>query len=177
MANGHVYPELGAGFMQSKSLYWNGGGVFKECAGSAGAALSARAASRGVAVGDLDGDGSLEAVVSNMNASPAVLKNIAAKGNALRIRLEGVKSNRSGIGSRVTVTAAGHKQTDELRSGGSYASQHELALHFGLGAASKASTVEIRWPSGTKELLEDVDANQLIHVREGSGIVERLPWR
>jgi hypothetical protein len=177
MANGHVYPELGPAFPQPKSLYWNGGGVFKEYAGSAGAVLSVPAPSRGLAIGDPDGDGTLEAVVSNMNASPTVLKNVAPKGNSLRIRLEGVKSNRSGIGARVMVSAGGRKQTDELRSGGSYASQHELVLHFGMGASSKADEVEIRWPSGVKEVLEKVSTGQLIYVREGAGITRRAAWR
>jgi hypothetical protein len=77
----------------------------------------------------------------------------------------------------VTVRAGGHTQTDEMRSGGSYVSQHELALHFGLGRPRAAERVEIRWPSGRKEVLENVGAGQLVHVREGSGIVKRTPWR
>ncbi len=183
MANGHIYPELagarvGEDFRQPKALYWNlRNGAFRDITRSAGAALSAPAVSRGVASGDLDGDGALEIVVVNMNERPTVLKNFGPKGNAILIGLTGTKSNRSAVGARVTVTAGELRQTDEVRSGGSYASQSDFRLHFGLGGAAKVDDIEIRWPSGILEKLSNISANRSIQVREGEGIVKSDPFR
>ncbi len=183
MANGHIYPELagaraGEEFRQPKMLYWNlRNGAFRDITRAAGAVLSAPAVSRGAASGDLDGDGALEIVVVNMNDPPAVLKNFGSKGNAILIGLTGTKSNRSAIGARVTVTAGKLRQTDEVRSGGSYASQSDFRLHFGLGDAAKVDEIEIHWPSGAVEKLSSVSANRSIQVREGEGIVKSDPFR
>jgi hypothetical protein len=177
MANGHIYPELagakvGEDFQQSKALYWNlRNGAFRDITKDSGAALEAPRVSRGAAIGDLDGDGSPEILVVNMNEPPSLLKNFGPKGNAILIELEGVKSNRSAIGARIAVTAGKLRQTDEVRSGGSYASQSDFRLHFGLGAATKVDLIEIRWPSGTVEKLEGVVTGQTIRVQEGHGIV------
>lgn len=175
MANGHIYPELGRAFAQPKSLYWNGGGGAFALVRDAG--LEAPRVSRGIAAGDLDGDGVLEFVVSNMNGAPSVLKNFASKGNALILRLEGTKSNTSAIGARVVLHAAGRAQTAEVQSGGSYASQNDFALHFGLGAAQKADRIEIAWPSGLKETVEGLGGNQTVQVKEGLGITKRVSWQ
>lgn len=170
MANGHIYPELGAAYRQAKSLYWNGGGAF------AFVRAGGPAVARGLALGDLDGDGVWEAVVSNLNAPPAVYRVEGPRGNALAVRLEGTKSNRSAVGARVRVTANGRTQTAEVASGGSYASQHDFALPFGLGEATEAE-VEIRWLGGETERLGSLKAGGLYRVKEGSGITGKVPWR
>ncbi len=171
MANGHIYPELKAAYRQTKSLYWNGGGTF------ATLRTGAATASRGLAVGDLDGDGVAEVVVANMNAAPSVFKVDGKRGASLGVRLEGTRGNRSAIGARVKVTVAGKTQTEEVRSGGSYGSQHDFTLLFGLGAAKEAERVEVRWPNGETEVLGKLQAGALYRLKEGAGVVGRVPWR
>ena len=171
MANGHIYPELKAAYRQSKSLYWNGGGAFATI--RTGAAM----ASRGLAVGDLDGDGTAEVIVANMNTTPSVYKVDRTRGVSLGIRLEGTRGNRSAIGARVTVTVAGKTQTEEVRSGGSYGSQHDFTLLFGLGAAKVAERVEVRWPNGETEVMGKLEVGALYRMKEGAGVVGRVPWR
>ena len=183
MANGHIYPELegaktGEEFRQRKILYWNlRNGAFRDITGEGGAALSEPRVSRGLATGDLDGDGAPEILIVNMNQPPSLLKNVGSKGNAILVEAVGTKSNRSAIGARVLVTAGGLRQTDEVRSGGSYASQSDFRLHFGLGSATNVDQIEIRWPSGAVEKLSNVAAGQCIRVREGDGIVKATAFR
>jgi hypothetical protein len=178
MANGHIYPELegakvGEEFRQRKILYWNlRNGSFRDITKDSGTMLSSPRVSRGVATGDLDGDGAPEILIVNMNEPASLLKNFAPKGNSILVELEGTKSNRSAIGARVKVTADKLRQTDEVRSGGSYASQSDFRLHFGLGSATKVDQIEIRWPGGAVENLSNVAAGQCIRVREGDGIVK-----
>ncbi len=163
IANGHIYPELGVKYRQPKSVYWNRGATFS--VGRPGPP----AASRGLAVADLDGDGSEELVVANINAPPSLLKVDGPKGKGFALRLEGTKSNRSAIGARVSVG----KQTKEVTSGGSYASQSDFTLHF----AGDAEQIEIRWPNGESEKLGALPSGALYRVREGAGVVSREPWR
>ncbi|MEO8127147.1 MAG: CRTAC1 family protein [Bryobacteraceae bacterium] len=176
IASGHIYPELArAGksesFEMPRLLYWNlGNGAFRDVTKGSGAALSIVRSSRGLAIGDLDGDGAPEIVIVNMNSSPTILKNFAPKGNYLIIRLTGTESNRSAIGARVTVVMGASKQTATVTSGSSYLSQSDFAQHFGLGKATQADSIEILWPNGRKESLTNVAANQEVHIREGSGI-------
>jgi len=179
MANGHIYPEMESSgreerFLQSKLLYWNNGeGILRDVTGASGVGLNAKAASRGMASGDLDGDGVLETVVMNMNAPPSVLRNVAAKGNAILLQLEGTKSNRRAIGARVKLQAGGRQQVQEVRSGSSYASQPDFRLHFGMGSADAADRIEIRWPAGSVETITQVPANHRIVIREGEGVIRR----
>jgi hypothetical protein len=177
VADGHVYPfiekyNLGEEFRQPRQLFWNrGDGQFFDMSSTAGPGITAKHSSRGIAVGDLNNDGSEEIVVVNLFEPPSLLKNFGPRGNALLIRAV-TASGRDALGARVTVTSGNRKQIDEVRSGGYHISQGDFRAHFGLGQATKAD-VGIRWPQGTVETLKDVDANQWIVVREGKGIVER----
>jgi hypothetical protein len=181
MANGHIYPELegkkvGETYRQSKILYWNlRNGAFRDVTEKAGAALQKPYSSRAIAVGDLDGDGSLEAIATNMNEPPSVFRFAVDRGNALLVELIGTKSNRSAIGARVSVEANGLRLVDEVRSGSSFASQSDFRRHFGLAAATTVEKLHIRWPNGAEETFEGLKANQWITIKEGSGIVRQRP--
>jgi hypothetical protein len=181
--NGHIYPELsGAGkgeeYRQSKLLYWNlRNGAFRDVTAQAGSPLTAPAVSRGLALGDLNGDGSPEVLISNMNEAPSLLRNAGERGNAIVFDLIGTRSNRSAIGARVTVQTGALLQVDEVRSGSSYASQSDFRLHFGLGAATAAESVQVRWPNGASEEFHDIAAGHVVTIREGDGIVKRSPFR
>ncbi len=174
MVNGHVYPEVdgqdvGATFRERKVIYWNQrNGKFQDVSLQAGPAILKPYSSRGIALGDFDNDGSLEILVNNMHDPPSLLKNYGEKKNWIQLKLVGTKSNRDAIGARVVVRAGGHRQTREVRSGGTYISQSDFRLHFGLGDATEAEQVEIRWPSGLVEKLEHLPANRFVTLKEGA---------
>jgi hypothetical protein len=173
MAHGHVYPEvdqadIGEAYPQKTLLYRNqDGGRFRDITAQAGPALQVARPSRGMASGDLNGDGSPEVVIVNMNLPPTLLKNEGARGNSVWLRLEGVKSNRSAIGARVTLEAGGRRQMQEVLGGGGYYSQNELALHFGLGEAMTIDKVEVRWPAGGVQTWAGLEANHKYVLTEG----------
>jgi enediyne biosynthesis protein E4 len=181
VAAGHVYPfvgkyGLGEEFRQPRQLYWNrGDGQFFDMSSTAGPGVTSKHSSRGIAVGDLDNDGSEEIVVVNLFEPPSLLKNFGPRGNALLVRAL-TASGRDAIGARITVTSGHRKQIDEVRSGGYHISQGDFRVHFGLGTVTRAD-VTIRWPQGAVETFKDVAANQLIVAREGKGIVEGHPFR
>jgi hypothetical protein len=109
-----------------------------------------------------------------MNEPPSVLRNdCSTKNNWLKVKCVGTKSNRSGIGARVRVVTGGHSQVNEVMSGGSYISQNDFRVHFGLGSAKQADLLEVRWPLGLVESFRNVAANQLIVVQEGKGIAKQ----
>jgi hypothetical protein len=172
IANGHVYPEvegkqLGDTYLQPTVLFHNlGAGKFDDVTEQAGSAFQTPRSARGLAVGDVDGDGRPEIVLVNMNAAPSLLKNIGPHGNYLNVALTGTKSNRSAIGARVTITAEGRKRIDEVMSGGSYYSQNSLTLHFGLGPATEVEKVEVRWPSGIVQTVGPARADQTLKITE-----------
>jgi hypothetical protein len=174
IANGHVYPEvdrspLGERYLQKTLVYRNlGNGRFEDITRAAGPALEVPRPSRGLAVGDLDGDGRPEIVIDNMNTTPSLLKNTGPRQNFLSLQLAGTKSNRSAIGARVTVEAGGRRQVDEVMSGGSFYSQNDMTLYFGLGRTAVAGRIEVRLPSGERQEWKDVPANQLLSVVEGA---------
>ncbi|HLH17553.1 MAG TPA: CRTAC1 family protein [Bryobacteraceae bacterium] len=173
VANGHVYPEVdrspvGDRYRQKTLVYRNlGNGRFEDVTERAGPALDVLRPARGLAVGDVDGDGRPEIVIVNMNATPSLLKNTGARQNFLSVALTGTQSNRSAIGARVTVEAGGGRQVDEVMSGGSFYSQNEMALYFGLGQASAADRIEVRWPSGKVQTWRNVAANRRLAITEG----------
>jgi hypothetical protein len=175
LANGHVYPEVGdsdveAGYRQRKVLYRNAGkGRFEDVSVLSGAGITDATAARGLALGDFDNDGDLDAVINSVNDVPQLLKCDTVRTNRwLKVKCIGTKSNRSAIGARIICTTSdGLKRIDEVRSGGSYLSQNDLRIHFGLGPHETAD-IEVRWPSGLVESWSAVKANQIIRLTEGS---------
>jgi enediyne biosynthesis protein E4 len=171
--SGHIFPEVeqlktDIHYKDHALLYRNlGDGKFANISELAGPALLERHSARGAAFGDYDNDGSVEIVVNNQNEPPSLFK-LASKpqGNWIILRLEGTRSNRSAIGARVRITTGKHVQIDEVRSGGSYLSQNDLRLHFGLGNATIIDRVEIDWPSGTREIQTGVPVNRVVAFRE-----------
>lgn len=186
LINGHVYPEVEqlkteAGYAQRKLLYRNlRNGRFEDVSMQAGPGISTAIAGRGCAFGDFDNDGDLDVIINPVNDYPELLRcDLTLTHNWIKVRTIGTKSNRSGIGARlrcVTQMPGGrlHSQVDEVRSGGSYFSQNDLRVHFGLGAAQKVDLLEIRWPSGSVETLKDLAVNQLVYVKEGEGIARTV---
>jgi enediyne biosynthesis protein E4 len=186
MSNGHVYPEVDKSkadlkYAEHKYLYRNlRNGRFEEVTNQGGPGIIENASARGCAFGDYDNDGDLDIAVNCMNAIPQLLRcDSTLNRNWIKIKLVGVKSNRTGIGSRVLVTAktipAEEKplvQMDELRSGGSYFSQNDMRMHFGLEQAAKVDLVEIRWLSGQVDQLKDLDVNRLYVIQEGGKILK-----
>ena len=131
-------------------------------------------ASRGLAVGDLFNDGNIDLVIENLDGAPTILRNKGMQGNHwVSFELGGIKSNRLALGAKVTLVSGGMTQMDEVRSGGSYLSQNDLRLHFGLGKATKVDRVEVRWPSGPTEVFTGLEVDRFYSVLEGSGVVDR----
>jgi hypothetical protein len=181
VANGHVYPEVEAGhtgerFKQRRLLYWNrGDGQFFDLSGASGPGISDEHSSRGLAIGDLDNDGEQEVVIVNMGESPTLLKNTApVSGHSLTVRIL-TSTGRDAIGARVTLSADGQKQIDEVRSGGSFMSQNDLRLHFGLGKSSTAE-LTVRWLSGKTESFPKIADGQIVTIQEGKGIIRKQPY-
>jgi hypothetical protein len=173
MANGHVYPEvdsngLSSTFRERKVLYWNQhNGKFKDVSLDAGPGITTLFNSHGVAAADFDNDGAVEILVNNSHDPPSLLKNSGEQGSWISLKLMGTKSNRDAIGTRVTVSAGGHQQLQEVRSGGGYISQSDFRLHFGLGKETRAETVEVKWPSGQRQVFHEVDADKFYLIEEG----------
>jgi enediyne biosynthesis protein E4 len=185
ICNGHVYPEVEqlkteAAYAQRKLLYRNlRNGRFEDVSFKAGPGISTPVAARGCAFGDFDNDGDIDIVVNTVNDYPQLIRcDSRSRNNWIKVRTIGTKSNRSGIGARVRCISRSPESTkaleqiDEVRSGGSYFSQNDLRLHFGLAAAQKVDLIEIRWPSGEADTIRDVPVNRVIYVKEGAGIVK-----
>jgi hypothetical protein len=181
IANGHVYPELESHhhpespYRERCLLYHNSGnGRFEDVTSIAGPGLEVRRSGRGVAFGDLNNRGSLDILINNQNDPPTLLRNLGESPNHwISIHTVGTKSNRDGIGARVEVQAGARRQIEEVMSGGSYLSQSDLRLHFGLGSATRIDRIRVRWPSGVLDHAGDVAADQFLVFEEGLGIVER----
>ena len=173
--NGHVYPEvaetnLESGYRERKVLYRNlGKGKFQDVSMDAGPGILEQVPGRGCAVGDFNNDGNLDVAVNCVNDVPQLLRcDSKLNNNWIKIKTIGVKSNRSGIGARIYCTPdGGHRQMDEVRSGGSYISQNDARVHFGLGAA-KTADLEIRWPSGQVDKFRAEKVNRVLVVKEGA---------
>ncbi len=178
--NGHVYPEVEkltteAGYAQRKVLYRNlKNGRFSDVSMQVGGAVTENTPGRGAAVGDFDNDGDVDVVINVVNAPPELIRNDSrSENNWLKIKLVGVKSNRSGIGSRIKLTADDGTQIEELRSSNSYYSNNDLRINFGVGKSVKVKSVEVQWPSGQIDRLNDLSVNQTITIKEGNGLAVR----
>ncbi len=180
--NGHVYPEvdrykIGESFKNPRIVYRNlGNGRFQDVSQALGPGIAARFSSRGAAFGDYDNDGGIDILINNMNDIPSLLHNVGGnKQNWIKIKLIGTKCNRTAIGARLRVVTGKHAQMDEVHSGGSVMSQSDLRLHFGLGAASVVDLIEVKWPTTQAvERFSGIRANQILTIREGSGIVSTV---
>jgi hypothetical protein len=183
MANGHVYPEVdGLGdtsYKQRKILYRNNGnGTFEDVSVRSGPGIQLKRSSRGVAFGDLWNTGQIDILVGNMNDLPSLLRNrMSYPSKALTIQLQGKASNLFAFGARVTVITKSLHLMNEIRSGGTYLSQSDLRLRFGLGDADKADKVMIRWPDGHEDTLTDVSGGRLVVVDYGGKIVSATNYR
>lgn len=173
LVNGHVFPEIerlhiDIHYRDRAILYQNlSNGKFLDISEHAGAALLEKHSSRGAAFGDFDNDGSVEIAINNQNEAPSLLKDASnAPGNWIMLNLIGTRSNRSAVGARVKLVANGHAQYGEVRSGGSYLSQNDLRLHFGLGLATQVDTLEIAWPSGARQVLKRQPCCRILTIRE-----------
>lgn len=176
MVNGHVYPEVDAiggksRFRQIKNVYWNTGqGGFVDISEQAGPGINTPGSGRGAAFGDLDNDGDIEIVVNNLDSSPSLLVNRAAKAHWLQVRLRGVASNRDGFGAVVRLQAGTLDLVREVRSGGSFLSSNDQRLHFGLGDRQSVDRVAVRWPTGRTEIFGPVPADREVALVEGQGL-------
>ena len=183
VATGNVYPELERRYPESPyksplQLYRNlGHGHFEELFDEAGSAILEPHSSRGVAFGDFDNDGDIDMLVVNLGEPPSLFRNdISGKDHWIKIRAEGTVSNRSAIGARIEVAANGMKQTKEVQSQSSFVSCNDFRLHFGLGNALEAD-VTVRWPSGQRQSLSGLKADQLYTIKEGTGIIPNRGWK
>ena len=180
--NGHVYPQVDAipnspGYKEPMQMFRNNhDGTFEDISKASGVFDMPPESRRGAAFGDVYNDGNMDILVLNIGQAPSLLINKTRSSNhRVAFHLLGTKSNRAAIGARVTIHAAGVMQFNEVRGGGSYLSQNDLRLHFGLGPSDKIDTVEVSWPSGQTELLRDVPADFIDTITEGKGITARVP--
>jgi len=176
---GNVYPEIERSLPQyphrgPRVVFRNRGGTFEDVTARSGPGALEAHSSRGAAFGDFDNDGDVDVLVMNMNEPPSLLRNDYAGTNGwIEVKLEGTRSNRAGLGATVVVGAGGRRQARAVLSQASYYSHDDLRLHFGLGSATRADTVEVRWPSGTVDVLRDVPGRRVVTVREGSSPMGR----
>jgi len=189
IVNGHVMNNSGhfrpgSKEAQRKLLFRNDGpstgsgqgARFREVGRTAGPGFAAEAVGRTLVAGDIDNDGDLDLLVTNNGGPVELLRNDGARQNhAIVMKLAGTRSNRSAIGARVRITAGGVTQVREIKAGSSYLGQGDLRVHVGLGRAARIDRLEIRWPSGTMETVQDAAVDQLVTVTEGQGITGRKP--
>jgi hypothetical protein len=175
---GSVYPEIektlpNYPFKSPRILFRNlGDGKFEELMDQAGTGVTTPHASRGAAFGDFDNDGDVDVLILNLNEPPSLLRNdVSGTNHWLKVKLIGVKSNRSAIGARVTAHYGGKMQAQEVTAQASFYSANDLRVHFGLGTAQTVN-LDIRWPNGSVEKIANAPVDRLLTVREGAGIVK-----
>jgi len=189
IVNGNVVDNIalfrkGAKHAQPSLLLRNVGNRFQRVK-QAGPGFDTESVSRTLAKGDIDNDGDIDLLITNNGGAVRLLLNEGGnRNNALMVRTIGSKnastslraSNRDGIGARLRLSVGSRTLVDQVTSGSSYLGQHDLRVHFGLGAATKADRLEIAWPSGRVDVLENLPANHVITVREGEGEIRRVPF-
>jgi hypothetical protein len=179
MVNGHVYPQVdtvptGPRYREPMVLLENQrDGTFKDISKDVGPAIQIPRVSRGMAIGDLFNDGRVEAVVENLVGRPTVLRpEGGARHHWISVQLEGLRSNRLALNARVRATSGRLVQLDEVRSGGSYLSQNDLRIHFGLGDHQRVDKLEVLWPDGKVQSIPNLAADRYYTIREGAGLVK-----
>jgi hypothetical protein len=182
IVNGHVIDNTamfraGSTHAQRKLLFQNTNGRrFAEVGRQSGPGFARDDVGRALLAGDIDNDGDVDVVVTNNGGAAEVLRNGGTGRNSIEIRLVGSRSNRDGLGSRITVTAGGRTQVREVKSGSSYLGQNDLRVHVGLGEATRVDRIDLRWSAGTTETIPGVPANQIVTITEGKGITGRSPY-
>jgi enediyne biosynthesis protein E4 len=186
VVNGHVYPQMELvksetvlGFRQAMLLHRNlGGGKFEDLSKASGLRDLPVFSSRGAAFGDLNNDGLIDVVVTNLGEKPLVLLN-TSKNNNQKIVFKLVEDgkNKDAVGARLTLTTDKRTVFQEVQAGASYISQNDLRLHFGLGGGEKIESVEIRWSDGKTEKIPGVQANQIVTIRQGKGVSSTAGFR
>jgi enediyne biosynthesis protein E4 len=184
IANGDVIDNVSlfrdsTSYAQRNLLLQNDGtGKFKDVGPASGPGFAIKKASRSLSAADIDNDGDLDLLIGNVGDTPDLLRNDGGnKSNSILIRTVGTKSNRDGIGARLKLTVSGKVFIREVKAGSSYLSQSDMRVHFGMGRAARAEKLEIRWPSGTVETVNDVAANEILTITEGQGVTNRTPFR
>jgi predicted nucleotidyltransferase len=175
IANGHIYPDVArtgtSTYRQRNQVFKHQTrGRFRPATTEVGSPLLVEKSHRGAAFGDYDNDGDIDVVVSALDDRPTLLRNDTAGGHWITMRLEGTTSNRSAIGAKVTIEAAGRKQVAEVRSGGSYISHNDSRVHFGLGGAQGVDSLTIRWPGGKEQVVRSLPADRFYVAREGGAV-------
>ena len=181
IVNGHVMNNSGhfrpgSKEAQRKLLFRNdGGGKFKEVGRTSGPGFSVEAVGRTLVAGDVDNDGAVDLLVTNNGGAAELLHNSGSGNNAIVLTLVGTKSNRSAVGTRVKITTGSLTQLREVKAGSSYLGQSELRVHAGLGRATRVDRVELRWPSGATETIDNLPANMRVTLTEGKGVTAQRP--
>jgi hypothetical protein len=182
IANGDVIDNVSlfrdsTSYEQRNLLLQNDGtGKFRDVGPASGPGFALKKPSRSLSAGDIDNDGDLDLLIGNVGQAPDLLRNDGGNNNnSLLIRTVGSKSNRDGIGARLKLTVGDKVLIREVKAGSSYLSQSDLRVHFGMGRAARAQQLEIRWPSGAVDVLQDVEANQILVFTEGRGVTGSTP--
>jgi hypothetical protein len=182
IVNGNVVDNIaefrkGAKHAQPSLLLRNTGDRFVSVSKQAGPAFARDSVSRALAKGDIDNDGDLDLLITSNGGPVQLLLNEGGnRNNALLVRTIGAKTNRDGVGARITLTAGGRTFVDQVTSGSSYLTQHDMRVHVGFGTASRVDRLEIRWPDGRVDVMENLPVNHIITVREGQGETQRVPF-
>jgi hypothetical protein len=177
VANGHIYPQIDrhpqhvGTYAQRNLLAANRGAgavpLFEDATAAAGAGFEAAQSSRGLAVGDVDNDGDLDLLFTELDAPPTLLRNEGAAGSWLTLVLESKAGGVGPVGTRVTVRAGGRTWQRDIASGDSYLSTHDPRPHIGLGSATSVDEIEVRWPDGSRTRRRNVPARQFLRIRQG----------
>jgi enediyne biosynthesis protein E4 len=178
VVNGHVYPQLPTYRQRNFAHHNNRDGTFTEVGAQLGAPFAEKRTGRGAAFGDIDNDRDIDVIINNLDGPPQVLRNDGGNANnSVFIKTVGVKSNRDGIGARVKIVSGDLTQIDEVHSGGSYLSQNDLRLHFGLEQRTKIDLIEVYWPSGTVDKVTAAGVNKILTIKEGQGVVGQKDFK